>query len=261
MAVKFFYFWKVRRWLSDSAERAPSLYVSIQRFRYPRSSKVLRNDSVIVIEGFPRCANSFAVRAFRYANDPEKKHRVATHMHSPAQVVRGLKLNKPVLVLIRQPDEAIVSQLALFAQLDVLPKLIKRYEMSIDEKEALVSYWTWRYCQFYQRLLPYVSDVVIGEFNEVISDFDGIISKVNRRFGASFKGFPHCQQTVQEIFSTSGVHLSPSPQRDELKRGYRDIYFSPGNSRARLEAKEVYRQVINASVESMERQSESVSIG
>lgn len=110
-----------RRRCSDLLEKNPRVYLSVMRLRYRRSpnyDRIISPQNDLVIEGFPRCANSFAVRAFRSCNDPANTLRIATHMHSPAQAIMGVHWKIPTLVLIRNPDQAVPSFPALAIQLN-----------------------------------------------------------------------------------------------------------------------------------------------
>ena len=61
----------------------------------------------IVIEGYPRSANTFSVFAFLQA---QGRHiSIAHHLHVEAQIVLGVRWGIPVLVLLRNPVDAIRS--------------------------------------------------------------------------------------------------------------------------------------------------------
>src|SRR5918999_5771267 len=64
-------------------------------------------DTEIVIEGFPRSANSFAVAAFARAQG--RKPKIAHHVHAPAQVIAAARAGIPAIVLIRNPEEAVLE--------------------------------------------------------------------------------------------------------------------------------------------------------
>src|SRR2546427_7470725 len=53
----------------------------------------------ILIEGFPRSANSFSVAAFRLAQGPPVE--VAHHTHAPANAIAAFRRHIPALILIR----------------------------------------------------------------------------------------------------------------------------------------------------------------
>jgi len=239
--------WHVRRSMSDWLELAPEWYLATQRFRHrhrPFMRKRIPSDRTdIVIEGFPRCANSFAVRAFRHANDPEERLWIATHLHSPAAVIVASRLAKPTLVLIRDPDRAVISQAALLVQRKTLPRFYGSVgQLSEAERGSMVQYWTRRYCQYYQRLMPVKQHLVIGRFEEVTSNFSDIIDRFNRKFGTCYRGLQDQAATTEIIFRQGGVHLSPSIERDQIKSWFTDAYFSDRNKRDRLAAQAAYRQ-------------------
>lgn len=231
------------RFVSDVLAYLPFCYVFIMRCRLrngPSYEKVITRESVIVIEGYPRCANSFAVKAFRMSNDPGRQLRVATHLHSPAHVTVGLQYQLPTLVLIRNPDEAIPSWLALAIQLNKFGD----YQLSARERRVLVRYWTHYFYFFYHRLEKYQSRFVLADFEETTHDFNHVLQQVNRKFGSDFDAFEHSERAVKEIFNSSKVHLSPSKERDSLKQVFRDIYFSEMNRKHRECAQAIYRRML-----------------
>lgn len=74
-------------------------------------------DTEIVIEGFPRSANTFAVVASTQAQGA-RPIRIAHHLHAEAQVLAGVERKLPVIVLIRQPEDAIRSLKIAFPDQD-----------------------------------------------------------------------------------------------------------------------------------------------
>lgn len=200
-------------------------------------SRVVHPNTELVIEGFQRCANSFAVQAFRSVNDSNQKMRIATHLHSPANVLQALRFKIPSMVLIRDPDEALVSWLALAIQLGKLPEQSLRPENQLKRMQ----YWTQRYTEFYQQLMPVRASIVINDFKEVVSDFGQCIDQLNQKFQTTFQRFEHTSATEAEIFKRSKVHLSPSVDRDAIKASVQGHYFSSDNASNRTHAQEVYR--------------------
>lgn len=233
-----------RRHFSDLLERSPAAYLAVMRMRYRGSAnynRIVSPKTDIVIEGFPRCANSFAVRAFRMANDPEGKLRIATHMHSPAQAIMGVRWKIPTLILIRHPDDAVVSFPALAVQLN------KHGFATASDRfwENQICYWTRRYAQFYDRLSRIRDRIVIADFAETTSDFGAVMGRLNECFGTAFHSFVHTPDNVNRIFAESRTHLSPSSARNELKERFRDLYHSVGNSSARQIAINTYKAFIH----------------
>jgi len=63
----------------------------------------------LVIEGFARSGNTFAVAAFSLAQP--RPVRLAHHLHAPAQVLLAARMGIPCIVLVRDPVDAVASRL------------------------------------------------------------------------------------------------------------------------------------------------------
>lgn len=164
-----------RRWLSSY----PRLFLWLYR-RWPRyRHAVVRTHTEIVIEGYPRCANSFSLRAFRLANPGVA---VAHHMHAWPQVWAAIRRGLPCIVLIREPEAAVRS-------------LLVRHP-DISPTAALRSY-----AAFYAPLQGQTDNVVLAEFAQVIEDFGAILVRVNARFGTAFQPFLHSTESIAEVFA------------------------------------------------------------
>ncbi len=163
--------------LKTLVARYPALALPIQRVR--RRGEVLGPDTEIVIESFPRSASSFAVAAFRLAQEPHAS-RIAHHTHAPAQVIAAVRRGVPALVLIREPEEAVLSHVI--------------YTPGLSPEASLRGY-----VRFHEPLLPYRHGFVVGLFEEVVSDFGAVIARVNARFGTSFRPFEHRPEHLARI--------------------------------------------------------------
>jgi hypothetical protein len=155
----------------------PAVARPLQRLRGP--SRSVDGGTDIVIEGFPRCASSFVVAAFRLAQEPRAMH-VADHSHSPSEVIAGVRRGLPVLVLIRPAEPAVISHLIRNPDLPVRPVLRG-------------------YLRFYETVAPYRADMVVGSFDEVTTDLGSVIERVNERFGAAFAPFTHTPEHLARI--------------------------------------------------------------
>ena len=239
----------------------------LARARYRgHSPEVLSSQTELVIEGYFRSANTFSVHAFQLSQ--EKPVRLAHHLHAPAQLIVAARRGIPVLLLLREPEGAILSEL-LYDNV-ALP----------DALEA--------YSRFYTSLLPYLGSFVIGEFEQVTHDFGSVIRQLNARFGTSFNEFKHTDEATRECFGLmnyrgtlseivygfeSGVisleelrrqlpdlarqpqqqHFRqawvPSEERARLRPALREQYLDPGMSKRRARAESVYRQVLAAAAD------------
>jgi hypothetical protein len=133
----------------------------------------------IVIEGFPRSANSFAVAAFRLPQD--RFLHIAHHRHVAAQVIGGVRLGIPVLVLVRHPEDAVLS-------------LVTRHP-NVPVELALKNY-----ARFYGPILRLADHFVCANFEQVTTDFGVVVRRLNARFGSTFREFEHTSENVAECF-------------------------------------------------------------
>lgn len=118
--------------------------------------------TALVLEGFPRSANTYALAALYDAN-PDLRGLVAHHLHSCRSVIEGVQRGLPVVVLVRAPLEAVAS-------------LIQRYP---DLAAALALR---QYVSFHRKVLPVLPSVVIATFEQAVTRFDTVVAEINERF-------------------------------------------------------------------------------
>jgi hypothetical protein len=143
----------------------PKIYYFLYSLKPNKYENLTNQSTELVIEGFPRSANSFTVAILRRLQP--KKVNIAHHHHVPAQIIKAINLQIPILVLIRSPKDAVIS--------------FKIYDSSISIAQALRTY-----ISFYQEILNYKDKYVVGLFEEVISDYTSIINKINNKFKTNF---------------------------------------------------------------------------
>jgi hypothetical protein len=143
----------------------------------------------VLIEGYPRSANSFAVAAFARAQGwpGSGGGRIAHHTHAPAHVLEAVRRGIPSIVLIRDPADAVLEFLL------VKPDLTPRQGLR-------------GYIRFYEPLLPHRSGFVVGPFEEVTTDLGGVIARLNARFGTSFAPFEHTSGHVAAAERDAGAY-------------------------------------------------------
>lgn len=171
--------------LKDDLGARPGVYLPFAARRYGRHL-VLGPHTEIVIEGFPRSANTFAVMAFRFAQ--ERHVAIAHHLHAPAQVIAGLDAGLPVVVLIRRPRDAIVS-------------------LAIRDPYLTLEGCARSYLKFYRRIASFRNRFTVATFDQVISDFGLVIRRLNGRFGTQYHEFIATPANVERVFeSIDAVH-------------------------------------------------------
>lgn len=187
----------------------------------------------IVIEGFPRSANTYAVVAFRFAQI--RQYRVAYRLHAPIQLITACRRGVPAIALIRNPKDAVLSW------------AIHRRDVTV--MDALIGYEA-----FYSALLPYQSKLVVADFDDVTNHYDIIIQRANKKFGTNFQEFEQSEVNVKACFSIIDQYYSdslggtipenvvarPSQERRELKKAFESEYHRPDIRERRNRAEEIY---------------------
>jgi len=183
--------------LKSRLAKHPSLALPLARMR--GRGEVLGPDTDVVIESFPRCASSFAVAAFRLAQEP-RTMRIANHTHMPAQVKAAVARGIPAMVLIREPEATVLSH------------VIHTPELSVEASLR-------GYVRFHEPLLEKRDGFVVGTFEEVTSDFGRVIERLNERFGTSFGGFEHSPANLKRLADEIETdYRSRASSADELER-------------------------------------------
>lgn len=216
----------------------PQLFFPLVDLKQNSRQLAVDNNTEIVIEGFPRSGNSFAVGAFRAAHSYPVS--IATHLHAPAQIIVATRKNIPTLVVIRNPIDAVISLKAL--HLECNNKALKTKSSFCDFKVLLKSY-----INFYKTIAPYRDKYVLGYFDELTKDFSQIIIKINQHFNTDFKKFEHTKSNMKKVFERQGFHAGPSIQRQELKKILRTQIEQTKFKPLLAEATEVYQQFLSFS--------------
>jgi len=157
----------------------PNLYIELYKIFGKRKYLLINKNVEIVIEGFPRSANTYAVVAFEISQ--KRKVNIAHHLHSPSQILKAIEWNIPTMVLIREPKEAILSF------------IIRHPEFSL--KNAIKYY-----IHFYSPLLSYKEKIYISEFNNIIKDFGKEVENFNKKFGTTFTPYRKTEENEEKIF-------------------------------------------------------------
>jgi hypothetical protein len=189
--------------------RHPWLYQTVFHNRSGYEDLLVNDDTDICIEGFPRSANSFAVAAFRHAQD--KPVGIAHHNHVPASVITAIQNGLPTVVLIRDPVEAVISNRGLQLQIGAVED--KAMPMHVTFEMHLQGWLS-----FYRTVERVKDRVVIAPFEDVIDDFGLIIDGVDARFGTKFDHFGHTRSNLEVVCLSRGRHALPSEQRSALKQ-------------------------------------------
>lgn len=226
---------EIKYFLSVYMGRSPLGFSILSRFIYERSRRlqtVVSNRTDICIEGYPRCANTFAWLAFR--NAQKEKLVIAHHSHRAGQIIGAVRRGIPVILLIREPESAAISL------------LIRNPSLSPSKCLHL-------YLNFYEPVLAYLDKLVVAPFDVVTNDYGSIIEKVNERYSTNFVVYKNSKQNDEIIFRdisnlpANENELSES-RPNEAKKGKREKVRAgldtKENQRRLKKCKQVYERVM-----------------
>jgi hypothetical protein len=207
-----------KKGLQTYGGKYPAIFFSVHRLSRHNPRGAVTPETQMVIEGFPRSANAFALVAFRQAQNEEV--RIAHNLHVPAQVIRAARWGIPTLVLIRKPKDAVLS-------------LAIRDPISVDQALRY-------YLSFYKSVEKYRDAYVLGLFEEVIEDYGEVIRRVNDKFGTTFYLFRHNEENVSRVFA----HIDEYYRKrygDKNGETYRETKVSrPSTVREKMKHEVVY---------------------
>jgi hypothetical protein len=182
---------RVRYLIRTRVCESPTLYLPFARRKYPGPSpEVIGAETELVIDGYTRSACTFAVYALQLAQP--YPIRLAHHLHAPAQFIRAVREEVPALLVIREPCEAILSQLVR--------------EPDVAMRDAVVAY-----TRFHSSLLPYLDHIVVGNFEQVTRDFGRVIDQLNTRFRLRLQRFEPTAANMSRCFELISHRDSLSP--------------------------------------------------
>jgi hypothetical protein len=182
----------------------PLIYYGLRRITGNLDRLCVKENTDLVIEGYPRSANSSTVHSFLgRQNQPVK---IAHHKHHAAQLLFAAKRNIPAVMLIRQPEQAILSNLAL--ALEAQQRNPKAKKGTLTFSDVLLSWLA-----FYRAVENHTEHFVIAPFEEVTKDIDDMIRRINEKFGTDFIDQP----SSKESNSMLGWHATPNKLRNGIK--------------------------------------------
>ena len=226
---------RLRLHLRRPVSRLPHVWDAAMYARSDKRSTLARKDTALVIEGFPRSGNTFSVAAFQIANG--RQLHLGRHLHGAPHLLRAQRLGVPAIALVRDPADAVPSY------------LIRR--SGLHAEDALVEY-----LDFYRTAWPAREAFVVGLFDQVTSDFGGVVDRVNERFGTSFERYqatPENEAAAFELVEEMNrlecrgevveSHVGrPSAERDVRKAQVAASLQRPGAVRLLGRARDLYQQ-------------------
>jgi len=194
----------------DSIRKQPYLFYRIMPLKRRYQEILINNGTEIVIEGYPRCANTYAVAALWVTQN--RKINVARHTHAIAQIIRAFEKRLPTLLLLRKPEDAVLSYV-------------------IREENVDISLAIQRYIDFYRIAHSLADAFVVSDFDRTTTQYHILLKQLNERYNLSLnikKPDETDQMKIKKLIEdmeikSSGGQLSelkvsrPSKQREILK--------------------------------------------
>jgi hypothetical protein len=163
----------------------------------------------ICIEGYPRSANSYTVEVVRQAS--KGALTIAHHTHLPAQVLYAYEIDIPIVILVRDPINAVVSRHATRRQESIGRREWEKYiTLETDLREWLL---------FYRTVSEIGDDILFCEFADIIESPNKVVKYVKRKYNNI--NMECLKKDAVEISQERGKHASPSKKRDKIKREVR----------------------------------------
>jgi hypothetical protein len=231
---------RLRYLVMTTLARYPAVALPLARLR--GEGVVVDERTELLVESFPRCASSFALATITLAQAP-RVLRVAHHTHAPANVLRAIDLAVPALVLIRTPEDVVVSNMIRHPRRtpnDVLRGFLR----------------------FYEPLQPRRSGFVVATYDEVIGgEMASVIRRLNGRFGTDLVEFGSTPENVERIMREidedwrhrrgGGDRLErivprPSEMRERMKADLRARFRSDASPALRDRAEQIYGSLARA---------------
>jgi hypothetical protein len=194
----------IRKWFWSS----PYRYWPVALLR--QKTNILSTNYDIFVDGYPRSANTFTAIALQYCRDGGLV--VSSHHHNPAAALAAIKNQMPVIILIRNPADAILSW-TIFSGYPL------KYNIGC-------------YIDYYTILFPYANRVLVADFNDVTTDWPGTIDALNARYGLSLLA-RKLSENEQQIVSAriQEFHRTNEGGIDEAKTSW------PSTARAELKSR------------------------
>jgi len=180
--------------------------------------------SELCIEAYPSSANSFLYYYIRYVN---KEFKIAHHTHTVANIKLALRNDIPTYVIIRNPIDAISSNLSRF---------------NTDVKCAILDY-----TEFYEYCLANVSSLTVLSFEEVVGNPSEVVNMIFENMGMPERLEKDYTEEVKafmkEIEPNKDKLSLPNQNRNDEKSA---LKLEIENSTEFLKAKKVYEDLIKS---------------
>ncbi len=221
---------QVRNYIRRTMWRHPSLFaINTYRHNRPRVEQV---EYDLLVDGFPRSANTFATMAFRHSQG--NSFKVLSHVHVPIYALVALRRRAPSVVLVRQPRETLLSWIICCWYL-----------------RRSIHFGLSSYIDYYKTLLPHLDRLFVADFDWITGDFPEVVRAANRHFSihlqvpvANVAFLTEVQELVFSSKSDEDLHFftcsNPDARRVRFKKELAEIVDGPIYRRGLAQANALY---------------------
>lgn len=205
---------QIRDWLVT----APGLSAVYSLLNPRVRAQRVTESTALVIDGFPRSANGFASYALRMLLGD--RARMSTLTHVPDTIIRASRLDRPCVLLIREPDAVVASLL------------------TYDPRHTPASAFT-AYARYYERLAPVASRVVVADFELATRDLPELVRRLNARYGTTISEAAAAEITADDVFARLDSAAADLVRTGEVSQDEMDRQISrPVEGRRRVDVTE-----------------------
>lgn len=209
---------KVFRSMRRRLSAHPAIFFAVARLL--GNKRILNEKTDIVLDGYPRCGNSFAEAALLASQS--RAINVASHAHAAAQVIEAVRRGLPTVAIYRDPDDAVASY------------------MDMNQADWPIETYYADYFAHYEPLLPIIDKIVLARFDVFTRDFSVIPRRLNAKFNLDLE-VPEADEAFRKRISE---------RRDDIStaRIGRAPIYSNRNSVAYLERRNQNRAAMRERV-------------
>ncbi|MCG7899546.1 MAG: hypothetical protein JAY85_13955 [Candidatus Thiodiazotropha weberae] len=171
---------KYRLWMYLGSNRPGLKVLGIYNKIANKNISITTGNTDIVIEGFPRSANTYVAASIMVLNGD--KLNIARHVHGSAQLILGIEKGIPAVLLIRNPVDAIASL-----------KLRSPYLPS----RVIIQ----NYIEFHKQLESYIDKLILIDFKDATNNIVSIVEYLDDYYNLSLKIPNKLQSYKNEINS------------------------------------------------------------
>lgn len=211
----------------------PRIYRHLEKIL--NRAKIPEVTTEVVIEGFPRSGNTYAEIMFRLTQG--NRFTISHHSHHPVAVLEAIRAKKKTILVLRKPDDAVLSWCSSWG---------------VSDLEGIANVFD-IYVNYHKALLPAARDLTIFPFDELTTNFKGLISKLATSWQSAlrddFDENALARQAFQEIDNRivaedgklTEIRVNrPSPAREGARRRNLDLIANPELSDIRKRANRIY---------------------